>query len=609
MLKLSMKQRSEEDCSFMSIVLGKDNKGNEVKMGYGTLYQGNPFLRTTFLKFIDKYKGDNAYGLARHGIYSITARRLNFYIYDHPAVSSLCKTAFTNGEAIFFNADFFKELLKKRQVKTPNGNRNSLLEFVLTHEIAHILKMHFSRLKQYSPEEANLIGDMNINLEIRRMFNWDYPANQVADFVGFRDIDMELYGHLSEESIGRLFMQKRNDILAEDGIAVEEATTRQKMKALKEVIWGKREPENNADYDADGENQESNEGNSEECDETQGNSAKNESPDDNNENEDNAENEHSGDGSNNTSDEHMISNEDLAEALIEAGDKDLADKLGISPDMTDEEKARAIKEAKERLTNALAEAQQERKRAEQKGISLPGGHVESSLEDSLKVDRKPKLDWHLPCVDMLYGNGLETMENDGLMDEICYIEPGDMGLDSSVIIPAQLPFEKKKGSVIFILDTSASMTMDMIEESVAEIKGMLEGIQNEETKVFLVSADTVSRDIALEINAMNVEEKFEELILHGRGGTDLTQGIVSAMELVEAQFPDYPISGIIYGTDLGDIPPKREDLPDNLPQLIFITSPETYNTRFVTAVSEYATVIEIEEGNEATFEDESHMSM
>ena len=116
MLKPSMKQRSEEECSTMSIVLGKDVKGNEVKMGYGTLYKGDPDLKTLFYRFVDWYNSYDANGVARHGIYSITARRTNFYIYDHPAINALCSTLlqsstlseFLTSTAMFFTAGINK---------------------------------------------------------------------------------------------------------------------------------------------------------------------------------------------------------------------------------------------------------------------------------------------------------------------------------------------------------------------------------------------------------------------------------------------------------------------------------------------------------------------
>jgi|TARA_Y100001951_G_scaffold18012_2_gene13277 hypothetical protein len=580
------------------IVLGKDIKtGKDVKMGYGTLYKGEPELKTLFYRFIDWYTSYDRKSLPRHGIFSIVGRRTNFYIYDHPAITNMCRTAFTNGDAVFFQKDFFASLLEKRQTRGPNGEQNNLLEFILTHELAHILKMHFSRLKNYTPEESNLIGDMNINLEIRRTFKWQYPQEQVIDFVGFRDIDMDLYGHLSEESIGRLFMLKRNEILIRDGIDENTASPSQKMNALTEVIWGKRAQDNDK-------SQSSSSGNG---DTTQEKSIDSNS-DANNSDENNGD-EHKGDGSQNNSDEHMISNEDLANALIEAGDKDLADQLGISPDLTDEEKAKAIQVAKDKLTNDLAEAQNDRKRAENKGIAIPGKHIEDALDDSLKVDRQAKIKWNLAVQEMIYGNGMESIENDGLMDDIFFIDPTDMGLGDNVYIPAQIPFEENKGSYIFILDTSASMTMDDLEESTAEIQGMLEGIENDETKIFLVSSDTVSRGDVLEINAGNVVEKFEELKLYGRGGTDLTAGIVSAMELVQKDFPDYPISGIVFGTDLGDTAPSREDLPDDLPPVIFITSPDSYNTHFHAAVKDFATVVTIEDGSEANFDNDMSMSI
>lgn len=596
------------------VLLGQDKKGKDVKMSYGALYKGDRELQAKFYRFVDWYNSYDENSAPRHGIFSILSRRTNCYIYDHPALKGLCQTAFTTGDAIFFDKDFFQTLLDHRTIPNTENKPYNTLEFVYSHELNHIMKMHFSRLKYYSGEESNIIGDMNINLELLRTFpNWHYPSGWGDKFIGFREVDMDDYAHLSEESIARKMMIRRDEILKRDGIDPDEAKKHEKMRALHEVIGWEVDKNTNTSDNGD-ENQTSKSPSEPDAENTGDGKPSGASDDADDESTD--ENKGGGKGKPGESDddadengkdphdEHMITNEELADALIQAGDKELADALGISPDMTDEEKAKAIQDAKDKLTKDLAEAQNERKRAQNRGLALPGGHVEDALDDSLKIDREPKLDWKLLTQGMIYGEGMEVISEDSVIHDMYHIDPSLMGLPDHVFIPGNILYEETKGCYLFIIDTSASMTLDMIEESVAEIKGVLEGIDNDETKVFLVSADTVSRGDVLEINASNIEEKFEELILYGRGGTNLTAGIVDSMELVEEKFPDYPISGIIYGTDLGDMPPKREDLPDNLPELIFITAPQEYNTHFAASVSDYAKVVSIESGNEAAFDNE-----
>ena len=576
------------------VTLGKDTKtGKDVSMSHGALYKGDKELQAKFYKFIDWYNSYDETSSPRHGLYSIISRRTNSYIYDHPALINLCGTAFTTGDAIFFNKDFFEQLLEHRKIPTPDGVPFKSLEFTHTHELGHIIKMHFSRLKHYSQKEGNIIGDMNINTEILRIFDWKLPKDYTEKYIGFRDVDMEDYGHLSEEAIARKMMIRRNDILQRDGIKVEDATKAQKMNALYEVIGWDNDKDKTKDSksgDQKGQSQESS------GEDSFGNDQSDDSNTDNDDSSDNKKSPH---------DEHMITNEDLADALTKAGDKDLADALGVSPDMTDEEKAEAIQNAKDKLTNDLAEAQSERRRATARGKSLPGQHVEDALDDSLTIDRKAVINWKLMTQNMVYGNGMEMKPEDSVPNDTYHFPFEEMGLDQPLYLPGDIMYEETKGCYLFIIDTSGSMTLDMIEESIAEIGGVLEGIENEETKVFLVSADTVSRGNVLEINHTNIEEKFKELLLQGRGGTNLTAGIVDSMKLVEEQFPEHPISGIIYGTDLGDTPPKREDLPDNLPELIFITAPECFNTHFAAEVEDFAQVVCIEEGAEAVFTDEN----
>ena len=537
------------------VVIGKSKKtGKDVTMSQGSLYKGDPKLSDIFYRFVDWYCGYTETSASRHGIYSVMGRRRNSYLYDHPALKNLCHTAFTNGDAIFFNADFFQELLALRH--NPNGPSFNTLEFVYTHELCHIIKEHFSRMGQYSMADANIFGDMNINLEIMRTFPWALPEEWAKNFIGFRDADPETgrksdkerFGDCSEEAIARILIKDRNDILKGKGIKPEDATDKEKSDAMAEALGADENP--GEDHD------------------------------------------------------HTITSEELAEALIEAGDSELAKALGVHPDMTDDEKTEAIQKAKDRLSNDLAEAQNERKQQQSRAGAppIPGGHMEDFLDTQLRADRKPKLEWKLAVTEMIAGEGMHTLSDDGIPDDIYFIDPATTGFEDEVYLPGIIPSTQSAGSYLWINDTSASMSDIMIEDNNSELRGIFDQFDDDETKVFMTSADTIARGIALEVNADNVDEVLQKLVVYGRGGTDLTRGINSSIKLIEEQFPDFPIKGIIFSTDLGDVAPRRNDLPANLPPVLFLTPPECYNANFVVAVEDYARVVPVDGGVVADME-------
>tara|TARA_Y100001956_G_scaffold79851_1_gene93915 strand:- start:146619 stop:148256 length:1638 start_codon:yes stop_codon:yes gene_type:complete len=523
------------------IRLGKHKDTNEdVKMGYGTLYKGPAELKATFYAFIDWYNSQNEFGVPRHGLYSITSRRTNAYIFDHPAVEKLCSTAFTNGEAIFFNAGFFKELLSIR--KRDPGKTYATLEFVHTHELSHIMKEHMSRMSKYSDEEANIFQDIHINIGIMDAFpEWELPEDFTKPFYGFSEEEKQDYRGKAEETIARIAIKRRNEKLEEKGKVPSQATSEEKMKALNEVL-GKNPDENTS------------------------------------------------------SKEHTVTMQDFIEALTEAGDKDLLKAMGLHPDMTDEEIYKARELAKQRLENDLAEAKRTRSESAN-GLAMPGGHIEDEISMDLTVERKGKLSYKLAIADMIVGEGMMQEQIDDIPDSLYFIDPTIMNMSGEVYLPGEVSKQVDHGAYIFLLDTSASVSDHLASELTTEIRGIFEENDLSEAKVLLVSADTISRGVVLEITRENYDTIMDELVAYGRGGTDLTAGINTAMKLVKDQYPEHPIKGIVYGTDLGDIAPKRESLPKELPPLVFITSDEYYNTQFDAGVSDYATVCVIEEGN------------
>jgi hypothetical protein len=90
----------------------------------------------------------------------------------------------------------------------------------------------------------------------------------------------------------------------------------------------------------------------------------------------------------------------------------------------------------------------------------------------------------------------------------------------------------------------------------------------------------------------------ENLEVEGRGGTDIGRVLTEVFTWAEKkdEFKQEDFHTLIYFTDLVDKPPLRESLPDNLPDIMFLSPPSMQIKPFRRAVEAFAEVIEIREG-------------
>ena len=86
--------------------------------------------------------------LATNGFYGMLLSHVQF------ALDEECETACTDGEKIYFGPAFMKEL------------SDSELEFVLMHEVMHIVLMHCQRQEDRHPQLFNVAADIVVNSNI-----------------------------------------------------------------------------------------------------------------------------------------------------------------------------------------------------------------------------------------------------------------------------------------------------------------------------------------------------------------------------------------------------------------------------------------------------------
>lgn len=525
-------------------------KGDDIFRNPNVLFTGDKDLQDKFYRFIDWYGGSNEHGLPRHGLLSIMSRRINAYLVDHPALAQF-NTAFTTGEAIFFNADYFKELLTQRE--NPDGAPFNTLEFVHSHELRHVMDYHFSRQSEHSPSDANIFQDMYINLSLmRRDFpQWHLPKEWASSFIGFKDDDYHKYGALAEETIARRMIQERDKKLKEQtDKSPGDVTDAEKDTAMSSVLG-----QDVTDVDND----------------------------------------------------HVMTMEDFIEALEAAGGEGLLEKLGLPKNPTPQDIQDMLDKGKARIQNDLGEANDLRNNCVN-GSKMAGGHIESEIQTRISAESKPKLSVNMALRELMYGDGMVTGYIDEIPDELYYVENAAMGLDHDIFLEGAVPQKHDAGCYLFIVDTSGSVIDDMLNNLFAEIRGVFNECEFDDVKLLVASADTIARGQMLEMTTDNYETLMQELVAYGRGGTDLESGLNMSIKNAAKQYPEHKIKGIIYATDLGDIPPNRDNLPEELPPVVFIAPSECMYASFGAGVEPWGQVVEISEGNVMDFDVETALT-
>jgi hypothetical protein len=117
-------------------------------------------------------------------------------------------------------------------------------------------------------------------------------------------------------------------------------------------------------------------------------------------------------------------------------------------------------------------------------------------------------------------------------------------------------------------------------------------------QLYLFAADTTIRGKILEFSQDECLTLPENLEVEGRGGTDIGRVLKEVFTWANNKddFSQEDFHTLIYFSDLIDKPPLRESLPENLPNIIFLSPPSMQIKSFKRAVEDFAEVAEIREG-------------
>lgn len=502
-------------------------------------------------------KMESGFLVPRFGLLSLKMRNTPMYAYDHPALMKLSNTAFTDGVHIFIAADFLRQLNKEEDAT--KGMEQGGVPLIL-HELMHMLMNHTRRLTQFPKDVANEAEDLSINAKLQTGFQeirWVPSLREVG--LAFRTGDVERYAKLAEETIAREILEQRKDNNKNkngDGKGKGKGG-----KGSKSSGGGQQgdpgEQGEPGEQDGEGQEQEKEEGW------------------DNN---------------------HTVSLEELVDILNENGLDDILEKLELPQSSEDVEQIAQIEE-QVRLKDIDAIQKAAAQKA-QMGGKYPGAHIVDSCAELVKGFTEGKLQWRLGLKSFMFGDGMRFRYTEVEPGDIYYVNPKEMGLTTEIFVGSDLP-HKPEEVVLCLIDTSGSVDQSQLKGFLSEIFGLKRenaGVGDTASEVIVLYADTVLRGQAVEITEDNVDELMEKGIgVNGRGGTDLANGLRSAMKL--PLLKEKKISSVCFFTDLCDTPPKKSDFPENMP-LCFITMPHTMSDEFARAVKDFARVYAIEAGGE-----------
>lgn len=518
----------------------------------------------------------------RFGILSLIAGNTPMYIYDHPALMEITNTAFTDGIHCFFCADFLRELKKEWEENTEKDGPTQ----IILHELQHRLLNHTNRLTMFSKHIANQATDLVINSQLHLSFpEMEFSTILAEVGLGFKPGEAEKYASLAEETVARMLLAEEEKRKLKEGLDSDgkdgpkqpggKAGGKGKSGGLPGGSEGKGQGDKPEDGDGDGE----------------------EDGDEPGEKEKNEKNENAPTPGK-WSDTHTITLEELIEIFEKNEMNGTIEKLQL-PSSKD---AEGIAQRESSVTSKDVDAINRMSAIRSSlGGQLPGDHILDAAMERISGLRKGKLHWKLGLREWVLGGGMKFRPSDEEPDQIFYIDPADMGLANEIYIESELPYSPDE-VVVCIIDTSGSMSNEMIRDCASECLYLQKGvgsIGDTAAKVILFSADTRVRGKPIEITDENVDELEKTgLNVHGRGGTDIARCYKDVLEMKEMQ--GKKIAAFVYFTDTMDTPPAAKDFMEYVGKfgMAFITFPGTYQEEWVKALSPFARLYAIENGTE-----------
>ncbi len=506
------------------------------------------------MKYIPEMK--QTFQMPTYGVLSLLARKTPIFLYDHPRFKKIARTAFTDGENVFIDADFARKIHEEEK-KHPS---KSGIMFVILHELMHKLLLHVDRLKNFPHDIANIAEDYVINGKLTTEFHIRPVPSLVDVLVGTTDEDAKKYSGLSEETIAHQLIER-------------------KKKQKKKDDNGKDKKQGQSQQSGGG--MEGGSGNSSQEQEGQ----------------------EGGDDNEPQVDRHVISPEELADILKEEG---LMDTVGQALNIADPDDVEAVAKKQQSIvrdiTDSISEA---RARNAECGGHMAGAHIADYAAEIVGDLVTGKLTWKLGITRHILGDSLNLRQSDEEPSITWMLDAASTGIDP-FYMGAPIPHSSDE-TVLCLVDTSGSTGVgDMRKQFVQEALGLKKGYSSAgdtAKEVVLLSADTVLRGEPLIINEHNYHDLLKEGVkIFGNGGTDFANCLHQALDLPILK--KKRISSVIYFTDCCDAVPRKEDFQkyiDKGMKIVFVTTPGMWNDAWNRELN-WAEVYCIEEGTQVNLD-------
>lgn len=532
----------------------------------------------------------------RFGLISLILQQTPVFVYGHPALKQICKTAFTDGMHIFVSDDLMDKLNDDVDANPSTWG----LEWVMLHEIMHKLFNHTRRLSLFPPDIRNMATDLSINTRLVEGFADMTPCRSLTETgLGFKPGDKDRWIHLSEEVIAQELMLQR-------GLNKQrtvEAPPDQGKKGQKQPQpgqgQGQGQPQPGQGQPGQGQPQRG---------QGQGQPSQNDplsqagppqpgqgqpdgqggqqGPFDPNAQPGGAggkpSQEQGGDQQGapaenfgEEGDNHIVDPADLIRTLEENGLEAVRDRLGL-PSSDDLESLGEMQEsARMKQHEAIMQAQSDMLKH---GSKYPGGHIVKAAGEMVKNFGKPKITWKLPLQDLVLGYSPRSRASMEEPTDLRYVPSMIDVLGMEPYLPSLMP-HKSEEVVLFLIDTSGSMSQDALRAALTEALELATAANNmgdAAAEVLIWPCDTMLRGEPIELHQGNVEDYITGgFDMKGRGGTSIDTCINQALQcpLLEGR----NIRSLIYVSDLYDNPVPKPSMLEEYPDLrvLFLADSET----------------------------------
>lgn len=293
---------------------------------------------------------------------------------------------------------------------------------------------------------------------------------------------------------------------------------------------------------------------------------------------------------------HTLTPEEVRNLLAKNGLHDTIKKLGYD----DLEKMDVIQEdAKNNVVSAINEASAMKQRY---GHVMPGAHMVDYAIEQVNAFYNPVMSWKKEVMEII-----EKARNKVRYDTT---EPwemfqgaqdlySDMGMDSPDDVPylgSYIPGGTDRPVILWMIDSSGSMNNHLLRRGASEALGMARENDSEfAAEVIILFADTLVRGQPVFVTEDNIDEMVNGTLgVNGRGGTNFTACLQQIEHMREegGALEGRKIEHLIYFTDTFDSPPRKQDMPENLPPVLFVAPQEVYyNESFRKGIEGFADIV------------------